>query len=206
MLVALRELCDRNGILLIADEVQTGFARTGRMFAMEHSGVSADIVVMAKSLAGGLPLAAVVGRAEVMDAPEPGGLGGTYAGSPMACAAALAVLDVIESEQLISSANKLGDLARSRLAAFAARTDLLPIGHIRGLGAMIGFDVLAKRGSDEVLQGGASPVAQRAHQRGLLLLTCGTLGESIRLLFPLTAAPKLVEEGLDILEAALRPA
>jgi 4-aminobutyrate aminotransferase/(S)-3-amino-2-methylpropionate transaminase len=159
---------------------------------------------MAKSLAGGLPLAAVVGRAEVMDAPEPGGLGGTYAGSPVACAAALAVLEVIEREQLVEGARKLGELARSRLDAMSKRSDLQPIGHIRGLGSMIGFDILAKRGSDEVLQGGASPVAQRAHQRGLLLLTCGTQGESIRLLFPLTAPQKLVEEGLGLLEAALQ--
>jgi 4-aminobutyrate aminotransferase/(S)-3-amino-2-methylpropionate transaminase len=204
LLVALREICDSNGILLIADEVQTGFARTGRMFALEHSDVTADIVVMAKSLAGGLPLAAVTGRADVMDAPEPGGLGGTYAGSPLACASALAVLEIIEREKLIDKAKQLGDLARARLQAMAARTDLQPIGHIRGLGSMIGFDVLAKRGSDDVLQGGAGPVTQRAHQRGLLVLTCGTLGESIRLLFPLTAAPKLVEEGLDLLEAALK--
>jgi 4-aminobutyrate aminotransferase/(S)-3-amino-2-methylpropionate transaminase len=204
LLVALREICDANGMLLIADEVQTGFARTGRMFALEHSGVSADLVVMAKSLAGGVPLAAVSGRAEVMDAPEPGGLGGTYAGSPVACASALAVLEVIEREQLIAKANQLGELARTRLQAMAQRTDLQPIGHIRGLGSMIGFDILAKRGADEVLPGGAGPVTQKAHQGGLLILTCGTLGESIRLLFPLTAAPKLVEEGLNILESALQ--
>ena len=205
LLIALRELCDAHGILLVADEVQTGFARTGRMFALEHAGVRADLLVAAKSLAGGLPLSAVIGTASIMDAPEPGGLGGTYAGSPLACAAALAVLDVIERERLIQRANELGDLARLRLAAMARQNDLQPIGHMRGLGAMIGFDILAKRDADEVLVAGAAPVAKRAHQLGLLLLTCGTQGESIRLLFPLTASDEIVEEGLDLLASALRP-
>lgn len=204
LLVALRELCDAHGILLIADEVQTGFARTGRMFALEHSGVRSDLLVAAKSLAGGLPLSAVIGHATVMDAPEPGGLGGTYAGSPLACAAALEVLDVIEREQLVARANRLGELAQSRLAAMMTRSDLLPIGHIRGLGAMIGFDILSRRGGDDVAVGGATAVVQRAHQLGLLLLSCGTQGEGVRLLFPLTAPVEIVEEGLDLLSKALR--
>lgn len=204
LLVALREICDAHGILLIADEVQTGFARTGRMFALEHSGVRADLLVAAKSLAGGLPLSAVVGHAPVMDAPEPGGLGGTYAGSPLACAAALEVLDVIEREQLIARASTLGELARARLTDMMDRPELHPIGHVRGLGAMIGFDVLAKRGGDDVCAGGALPVAKRAHELGLLLLTCGTQGEGIRLLFPLTASAQIVEEGLGLLAQALR--
>lgn len=204
LLVALRELCDAHGILLIVDEIQTGFARTGRMFALEHSGVRADLLVCAKSLAGGLPLSAVTGAANVMDATEPGGLGGTYAGSPLACAAALAVFDVIERERLIERANALGELARARLGDMSKRTDLQPIGHIRGLGAMIGFDLLAARGSDEVLSNSAGPVAKRAHDLGLLLLTCGTQGESVRLLFPLTAPDAIVEEGLALLARALR--
>lgn len=206
LLVALREISDKHGIVLIADEVQTGFARTGRMFALEHSEVRADLLVAAKSLAGGLPLSAVVGHAPIMDAPEPGGLGGTYAGSPLACAAALAVLDVIEREQLIERANTLGEVARTRLAAMAARSDLQPIGHVRGLGAMVGFDILKERGGDDILAGGASIVARRAHELGLLLLTCGTQGEAIRLLFPLTAATELVEEGLELLARALEVA
>ncbi|HEY0938483.1 MAG TPA: 4-aminobutyrate--2-oxoglutarate transaminase [Steroidobacter sp.] len=204
LLQGLRELCDTHGIALIADEVQTGFARTGRMFALEHSGVQADLLVTAKSLAGGLPLSAVTGNAALMDAPAPGGLGGTYAGSPLACAAALAVLDVIEHESLIERAKLLGDKARSRLASFATRTDLAPIGHIRGLGSMIGFDLLAGRGTDEVRQGGAAAVVQRAHRLGLLLLSCGGRGEGIRLLFPLTAPESIVDEGLDLLERALQ--
>jgi 4-aminobutyrate aminotransferase/(S)-3-amino-2-methylpropionate transaminase len=204
LLTALRELCDTHGILLIVDEIQTGFARTGRMFALEHANVSADLLVAAKSLAGGLPLSAVIGNATIMDAPEPGGLGGTYAGSPLACAAALAVLDVIERERLIDRANELGDLARVRLAAMARQSDLQPIGHVRGLGAMIGFDILARRDADEVLVAGSGPVTKRAHELGLIVLTCGTQGESIRLLFPLTASDDIVEEGLDLLAKALR--
>ena len=204
LLVALRELCDQHGILLIADEVQTGFARTGRMFALEHSGVEADLIVIAKSLAGGLPLSAVTGHAPVMDAPEPGGLGGTYAGSPIACAAALAVLDVIERERLCERATMLGDVARGHLTEMQHRADLRPIGHVRGLGAMIGFDLLAHRSQSEILAGAAGPVAKRAHELGLLLLTCGAYGESIRLLFPLTASKQIVEEGLALLEQALK--
>lgn len=206
LLRALRALCDAHGILLIADEVQSGFARTGRMFALEHSGVQADLLVAAKSLAGGLPLSAVVGTASVMDAPEPGGLGGTYAGSPLACVAALAVLNVIEREGLVARARALGERARVSLEAMSGRAELRPIGHVRGLGSMIGFDVLARRGSDAVLAGGATPVVQRAHQLGLLLLGCGTQNEGIRLLFPLTAPDHIVDEGLALLERALMPA
>jgi 4-aminobutyrate aminotransferase / (S)-3-amino-2-methylpropionate transaminase / 5-aminovalerate transaminase len=204
LLTALRELCDTHGILLVGDEIQTGFARTGRMFALEHANVRADLLVAAKSLAGGLPLSAVIGNATIMDAPEPGGLGGTYAGSPLACAAALAVLDVIQRERLADRANELGDLARVRLAAMARQSDLQPIGHVRGLGSMIGFDMLARRDADEVLVAGAGPVTKRAHELGLVVLTCGTQGESIRLLFPLTASDEIVEEGLDLLAKALR--
>jgi 4-aminobutyrate aminotransferase/(S)-3-amino-2-methylpropionate transaminase len=175
------------------------------MFALEHSGIRADLLVVAKSLAGGLPLSAVVGTASVMDAPDPGGLGGTYAGSPLACAAALEVLNVIERERLVARANTLGERARAVLEAMSGRAELQPIGHVRGLGSMIGFDVLARRGSNAVLPGGAMPVVQRAHQLGLLLLSCGTQGEGIRLLFPLTAPDQVVDEGLGLLERALRP-
>lgn len=205
LLTALRDIADRNGILLVADEVQTGFARTGRMFGIEHHAVKPDLLTVAKSLGGGFPLSGVIGRATVMDAAEPGGLGGTYAGSPVACAAALAVLDVIEDEGLIERANLLGTRARERLLAFAKREDLRPIGHVRGPGAMIAFDLLADRGTDA----GPDPVAtrdvlQRAHARGLMLLGCGGLGESIRLLFPLTIPETVFEEGFALLEEALR--
>ena len=135
-------LCDRHGILLIVDEVQTGFGRTGRMFGIEHSGVKPDMITIAKSLAGGFPLSAVIGRAAVIDAAEPGGLGGTYSGSPIACAAALAVLDVIEEEKLIERANVIGAAMKARLEAIARRNDTVPISAIRGPGAMVGFDIV----------------------------------------------------------------
>lgn len=203
LLKALRELCDAHGIMLIADEVQTGFARTGRLFALEHSDIRADLLVAAKSLAGGLPLSAVIGTAAVMDAPEPGGLGGTYAGSPLACAAALEVLNVIHREKLIDRATRLGEKTRLLLEALSQRSDLLPIGHVRGLGCMVGFDVLARRGEDQVQAGGATPLIQRAHQLGLLLLSCGTQSEGVRLLFPLTASDEIIDEGFSLLERAL---
>ncbi|MCW0198403.1 4-aminobutyrate--2-oxoglutarate transaminase [Sphingopyxis sp.] len=203
LLAALRRLCDEHGILLIADEVQTGFARTGRMFGIEHGGVEPDLMTVAKSLAGGFPLSGVIGRADIMDAAQPGGLGGTYAGSPVACAAALAVLDVIEEEGLIERANALGDRLRATLEAFAARNDLLPIGHVRGPGAMVAFDLLAARGSDEPDGAAAKRVTARALELGLVLLSCGIHGETIRLLMPLTASDDVVDEGMAILEKAL---
>ena len=203
LLGGLRRLCDEHGILLIADEVQTGFARTGRMFGIEHSGVEPDLMTVAKSLAGGFPLSGVIGRADIMDAAQPGGLGGTYAGSPVACAAALAVLDVIEEEGLIERANALGDKLRETLEVFAARNDLLPIGHVRGPGAMVAFDLLAARGSDEPDGAAAKRVTARALELGLVLLSCGIHGETIRLLMPLTASDALIDEGMAILEKAL---
>lgn len=192
---ALRELCDEHGILLIADEIQTGFARTGRMFALDHHGVKADLMVVAKALGGGFPLSGVIGNAAVMDAPEPGGLGGTYAGSPIACAAGLAVLEVIESQDLCRRAEELGALATLHLERIRADASCLPIGNVRGLGAMIGFDVLDPAG--------AVGVIKKAHALGLVVLSCGMRSESIRLLFPLTARAELVEEGMTILARAL---
>lgn len=203
LLTALRRICDEHGILLIADEVQTGFARTGRMFGIEHGGVEPDLMTVAKSLAGGFPLSGVIGRADIMDAAQPGGLGGTYAGSPVACAAALAVLDVIEEEGLVERANALGDKLRTTLEVFAARNDLLPIGHVRGPGAMVAFDLLAARGSDEPDGAAAKRVTARALELGLVLLSCGIHGETIRLLMPLTASDALIDEGMAILEKAL---
>ncbi|MBX3431152.1 MAG: 4-aminobutyrate--2-oxoglutarate transaminase [Hyphomonadaceae bacterium] len=201
---ALRKLCDAHGILLIADEVQTGFARTGKMFAMEHYDVEADLITMAKSLAGGFPLSGVVGRAAVMDKVEPGGLGGTYGGSPIGCAAALAVLDVIESEALCVRANALGAQAKTRLETLRARNDVSPIADIRGLGSMIAFDVVASRGSDAPDGAAAKRVTARALEQGLILLSCGVSGETIRLLYPLTIEDDLFEQGLQRLERALQ--
>ena len=193
----LREVCDRYGILLIADEVQTGFARTGRMFAIEHAGVEPDMITVAKSLAGGFPLSGVIGRASIMDAVDPGGLGGTYAGSPVACAAALAVLDVIYEERLAARADAIGQIIRDRLEVIAAQPCITPITHIRGLGAMIGFDV-----ADGAT---AKQVCARALDAGVILLTCGTSGQAIRILVPLTVSDEVLCEGLNMLAAALAP-
>lgn len=202
LLRALRAICDEHGILLIADEVQTGFARTGRMFGIEHSGVKPDLVTVAKSLAGGFPLSGVIGRAAVMDAAEPGGLGGTYAGPPVACAAALAVLDVIADERLTDRADTQGEHIRRRLIAMSQRNGLVPIANIRGPGAMIGFDVVRPGGGDP--DGAeAKAVTTRALRKGLILLSCGVFGETVRLLAPLTTPETVLDEGLDILEAAL---
>lgn len=199
---ALRALCDEHAILLVADEVQTGFARTGRMFAMEHHGVAADLTAMAKSLAGGMPLSAVCGRADVMDAPAPGGLGGTYGGNPLAIAAAHAVLDVIAEEGLCARAERLGRALRARLDAL--RTDLPGLRDVRGLGGMVAAEFFSASGTPDAAF--TQRVLARALEGGLLLLACGVHGNVIRFLFPLTIEEPLFEEGLAILAHALRAA
>lgn len=198
---ALRNLCDEHGIVFIADEIQCGFARTARLFAMEHYGFAPDLMTMAKSLAGGMPLSAVTGRAEIMDAPAPGGLGGTYAGNPLAVAAAHAVLDVIDDENLCKRANELGDLLIARLNRL--RPAIPEIAEIRGLGSMIAIE-FTKPGTLEPDAAFAVAVRSRAQQRGLLLLTCGVNGNVLRFLYPLTIPIPVMHEALDILEAALR--
>jgi 4-aminobutyrate aminotransferase/(S)-3-amino-2-methylpropionate transaminase len=203
LLRALRRMCDRHGILLIADEIQSGFGRTGRMFAIEHSGVEPDIVTVAKSIAGGFPLAGVIGRASLMDRVEPGGLGGTYAGSPIACAAALAVLDVLEESKLLERACDIGGQIRSRLAGLEARSDTVPIANVRGLGAMIGFDIVKASATRDPDGAAAKAVTSRALERGLILLSCGAQGETIRILVPLTVSDATLQEGLLMLERAL---
>lgn len=203
LLHGLRALCDRHGILLIADEVQTGFGRTGKMFGVEHSGVKPDMITIAKSLAGGFPLSAVVGRAEVIDAAEPGGLGGTYSGAPIACAAALAVLDVIEEEKLVERANIIGAVMKARLEALAGRNDIVPISAIRGPGAMVGFDIVKARDSHEPDPEATKQVQAKARELGLILLTAGMFANTIRLLAPLTISDEVLAEGLDFLERAL---
>lgn len=200
---ALRNICDANGILLIADEVQTGFARTGKLFAMEHYDVRADLITMAKSLAGGFPLSGIVGRTDIMDRVDPGGLGGTYGGSPVGCAAALAVLDVIEKENLCARADALGARAKARLETLRRRNDIAPIADIRGLGSMIAFDLVAERGGDAPDGAAAKRATARALENGLILLSCGVSGETIRLLYPLTIEDDLFDEGLARLEMAL---
>jgi 4-aminobutyrate aminotransferase len=196
----LRKLCDEHGILMITDEVQTGFARTGKMFAMEHYGVSPDIMTMAKSMAGGTTLSAVVGRAEVMDAPNPGGLGGTYAGNPLAVAAAHAVLDVMEEEQLCDRANVLGQQLVARLEV--AKAGNPRIGEIRALGAMVACDFIhPESGAPDADL--TKKVQQAALKKGLLLLTCGVYGNVIRFLFPLTIEAAVFSEALTILDEVL---
>ena len=197
----LRALCDQHGILLIADEIQTGAGRTGTWFAIEQSGIAPDMITMAKSMAGGFPISAVVGRAEVMDAPGPGGLGGTYAGSPMSCAAALAVLDVFEKENLLERSRTLGAHLISSLKKMAEKHAC--IADVRGLGAMVAIELC--KGSD--LHQPDADMAKRlcaeATKRGLILLSCGTYGNVIRILVPLTAPDAIVDEGLAIIDAAL---
>ena len=196
----LRALCDSHGILLIADEVQTGFARTGKMFAMEHYGVSADIMTMAKSMAGGTTLSAVVGRSEVMDAPNPGGLGGTYAGNPLAVAAAHAVLDVMAEENLCERAAVLGKRLQARLQV--AKSKNICMGDIRALGAMVACEMVnPETGAPDADL--TKKVQQAALKKGLLLLTCGVYGNVIRFLVPLTIEDSVFDEALTILDSVL---
>ncbi|EML3903839.1 4-aminobutyrate--2-oxoglutarate transaminase [Klebsiella pneumoniae] len=198
---ALRDLCDTHGILLIADEVQTGFARTGKLFAMQHYEVKPDLMTMAKSLAGGFPLSGVVGRAEVMDAPAPGGLGGTYAGNPLAVAAAHAVLDVIAEEQLCQRAEQLGSHLQEVLNQ--ARATCPAIVDVRGRGSMVAVEF------NDPQTGEPSPeftrqVQQKAQENGLLLLSCGVYGNVIRFLYPLTIPDAQFSKALDILACVLK--
>jgi 4-aminobutyrate aminotransferase/(S)-3-amino-2-methylpropionate transaminase len=204
LIVALREICDRHGVVFVADEVQTGFGRTGKMFAMEHYAAKPDLVCVAKSLAGGFPLSGVIGRAELMDVCGPGGLGGTYAGNPLACAAALAVLDAFEEEKLLDRANALGARLKARLEAIRAANTSLPIAYIRGPGAMVAFDLVKERGGEAPDAEAAKRVVARAAELGLVLLSCGVFANTIRILVPLTASDAVVDEGLDRLEAALK--
>ena len=199
----LREICDQYSMLLIADEVQTGFARTGKLFAMEHHGVAADLTTMAKGLGGGLPISAVTGRAEVMDSPTPGGLGGTYAGNPLAVAAAHAVLDVIADEGLCDRATRLGQRLKQRLASL--RDDVPEIVDIRGPGFMNAVE-FAMSGSDKPNPEMANRVREEALSRNLILLTCGVYGNVIRFLAPLTIPDAVFDEALDILEDSIRAA
>lgn len=200
---ALRRICDEHGIVLIADEVQTGFGRTGKMFAMEHYDIAADLICLAKSLAGGFPLSGVVGRATIMDAVNPGGIGGTYAGNPLACVAALAVLDIFEEEDLLARSNAIGTRLKSRLDTLRQRNDLLPISAIRSPGGMVAFDLVKDIASKEPDAEATKKVTQRAHENGLILLSCGTAANTIRILVPLIASDAIVDEGLQLLERAL---
>ena len=202
-LKALRKICDQHGILLVLDEVQTGFARTGTVFAHEQAGVEADLVPMAKSLAGGFPLAAVTGKAEIMDAPGPGGLGGTYGGSPIACAAAHAVLDVIEDEGLCARAVTIGQRFTDRLLAMQNDPRFGCIGEVRGLGAMVAIELVKDRNPHKPDADLTKALVAKAAENGLILLSCGLYSNVIRFLVPLTASDALIDEGLDVLQASL---
>ncbi len=199
----LRALCDEHGIVLIADEIQTGFGRTGKMFAMEHFGVIPDLMTIAKSLAGGVPLSAVTGKAEIMDAPAPGGLGGTYAGNPLAIAAAHAVIDVMRDEKLPERGQKLGDQLKAVLQEMRAAVP--QIADIRGLGAMVAVE-FNRPGSDEPDADFTKKVQAEALKRKLILLTCGVNANVVRFLFPLTIQQPVFDEAMDVLRAALRAA
>jgi len=201
-LKTLREICDEHGIIMIVDEIQTGFGRTGQLFAVEHAGVEPDLMTVAKSLAGGFPLSGVIGKADIMDSVEPGGLGGTYAGSPLGCAAGLAVLDVIEAEQLCEKAQAIG----TQIKGWAERlqSDTNCIGDIRITGAMCAIELVDDNDADRPNAELTKAIAAEATKRGVILLTCGVRGNVIRFLPPLTIGEKLMDEALVVLGAVIR--
>lgn len=200
----LSEICRKHGILIIADEVQSGFCRAGATFACERFGLEPDLITMAKSLSGGLPLAAVTGRTEIMDGPAGGQLGGTFGGNPAACEAALAVLDLIEKENLNARANHLGEMFRNRAAEWQRRWEI--VGEVRGLGAMQALELVRSRTTREPADTETKEIAKYCYEHGLVLITAGTYGNVIRLLMPIVITDAQMEEGLDVLEAALAAA
>ena len=197
----LRELCDRHGIVLVADEIQTGFGRTGRWFAVEHAGIEPDLITMAKSLGGGFPISALTGKAKIMDAPGPGSFGGTYGASPISCAAALAVIDVIEEEGLIDQAQSLGGHIMKVIEGLAESDPR--IGEVRGLGAMVGVEMVKDDDRREPDPERTKAITMAALEEGLILLSCGTYGNVLRVMVPLTASDDIVDEGLEALARAL---
>ena len=206
MMQQLRAICDQHGIMLIADEVQAGFGRTGTWFAIEHSGVVPDLITVAKSMAGGYPLAGLIGRADVMDAVIPGGLGGTYGGNPVACAAALAAIEAIEEEGLLARSTAMGETLKARFAEIGARSAPYRFWDIRGLGAMVAVEFVTDFESANPDADFTKRVIGHALKRGLLLLSCGLHGNALRVMVPLTASDAIVEEGLAIFEAAVQAA
>jgi 4-aminobutyrate aminotransferase/(S)-3-amino-2-methylpropionate transaminase len=200
----LREVCTQHGILLVIDEVQCGFARTGKLFAIEHFGVEPDLITMAKSMAGGFPVAAVVGKAEIMDCVEPGALGGTYAGNPMAAAAALAAIEVIEKDKIVERSAELGKKLQSRLKGLQEKHPL--IGDVRGIGPMMAIELVKDRGTREPASEATSKLVATARERGLLLLPTGTYSNVIRMLMPLVITDAQLDEAFEVLEGALKVA
>ena len=199
----LREFCDQEGILLIADEVQSGFARTGKLFAMDHMDVEPDLMTIAKAMAGGFPISGVIGKSEIMDAPGPGGLGGTYGGSPLGCVAGLGVLKIIDGDQLCDRANAIGEAIKSRLTTLQTE-GVNVIGDIRGLGAMVAVELVKDGDPSQPDSHLTGKIVSESAKRGLMLLSCGIRGNVIRFLPALTASDAIVEEGLDILADVIR--
>jgi 4-aminobutyrate aminotransferase / (S)-3-amino-2-methylpropionate transaminase / 5-aminovalerate transaminase len=197
----LRSICDEHGILLIADEVQSGFGRTGRWFAFEHAGIEPDIVTMAKSLAGGMPLSAVTGKAEVMDAPDPGGMGGTYGGNPLACVAALESIEFIKKNQLVARAKEIGDITLARYQSWVEKYEI--VGDARGLGAMLAFELVSDKAKRTPNMDATGRIVKEAFKRGLLIIRAGLYGNCVRTLMPLTISDEQMKEGLDLLEAVV---
>ncbi len=198
----LMEICHKHGVLFIADEVQSGFGRTGKLFASEYYGIEPDIVVTAKSLGGGLPLAAITGRAEIMDAPGPGGLGGTFAGNPLSCAAALAVLDIFEREDLLARASELGDRFQERAKQWQKRWPI--VGDVRGLGGMQAIELVKSPDKREPAADETKQISQYCYEHGLITITAGSYSNVVRVLVPLVVSDEQMDEGMDVLESALR--
>jgi 4-aminobutyrate aminotransferase/(S)-3-amino-2-methylpropionate transaminase len=198
------EICHKHGVVFIADEVQSGLGRTGRLFASEYYGIEPDIIVTAKSLGGGLPLAAITGRAEIMDAPGPGGLGGTFAGNPLSCAAALAVLDIFERENLLARANELGDRFQKRARQWQKSWPL--VGDVRGLGGMQAIELVKSTESREPAAEETKQITQFCYEHGLITITAGTYSNVVRVLVPLVVTDQQLDEGLEVLESALQMA
>jgi 4-aminobutyrate aminotransferase/(S)-3-amino-2-methylpropionate transaminase len=200
-LKALKALCEEHGILFVADEIQSGFCRTGEMFAVNHDGVEPDLMIIAKSLAAGMPLSGVVGRAEIMDAPPPGTLGGTYSGNPVACAAALAVLDIFESEDLAERSRQVGRIVTERFLNLQKQYPM--IGDVRGQGGMLAMEIVKDRATKEPDAQAVTDILAAAHQRGLILINAGMYGNVVRVLVPLNISDEQLQQGLDILAASI---
>ncbi|KQL49001.1 4-aminobutyrate aminotransferase [Brevibacillus choshinensis] len=196
-----RAICDKYGILLIADEVQTGFGRTGKMFAMEHYDVVPDIITMSKSMGAGMPISAVTGRAEIMDAPNPGEIGGTYGGSPLGCVAALKVIEMMEQDGFLDRANKIGDTILKRFEQF--KQQFAEVGDARGLGAMCGIELVKDKGTKEPNKELTAKIVQACYQNGLVVMSAGLYSNVIRILSPLVITEEQLEEGLNVLESVL---
>jgi 4-aminobutyrate aminotransferase/(S)-3-amino-2-methylpropionate transaminase len=198
---SLKALCEKYGILFAADEIQSGFCRTGTMFAVEHDSVEPDLLIIAKSMGAGMPISGVVGRAEIMDAPPPGMLGGTYSGNPVACAAALAVLDLFEKEDYAARSQQIGHIVTERFLMLQERFPM--IGDVRGLGGMVAMELVKDPTTKEPDAQAASDVLAAAHRRGLVLIKCGMYDNVIRVLVPLCVTDEQLQQGLDILEEAV---